>query len=440
MILFYSEEITPRIKYIVELIFSHILKVEVSFTNQSDEFKNSGLPKINYSGTKFTNEIYIKPHGLLVEKNIRKLLVNPVQYQNKTYFFESSVDSILPFDPFAAAFYLLTRYEEYLESEFDNFNRYPARKSILSKYGLLKKPVVNNWAELLREIFKIKHPELVFPEKKFNFISTIDIDNAWAYLHKGFWRTCGAIFKSLLKADFSGFKSRIKVLTGSEKDPYDTYEYLDSVYSGNEEKVKFFILLGDYKRFDKNVSHKNTHFQKLIQHISQKYDIGIHPSFAGFLKGSHENVILENRRLEKIIEKNILKSRQHYLNLKIPKTYQNLIKAGITEDYTMGYSEQTGFRAGICTPYYFYDLEKESTTNLQIIPFQIMDGTLQQYLGLSPDDAWIEIEKLMQEVKSVGGTFVSIWHNETVNDLGSWKGFSEVFEKMNRLGFKWANE
>jgi len=46
----------------------------------------------------------------------------------------------------------------------------------------------------------------------------------------------------------------------------------------------------------------------------------------------------------------------------------------------------------------------------------------------------------MNEVKKVGGTFVSIWHNETVNDLGEWKGYRDVFEKMNRLGFKWANE
>ena len=129
-------------------------------------------------------------------------------------------------------------------------------------------------------------------------------------------------------------------------------------------------------------------FQKLIQRISKEYEIGIHPSFAGFVHGCHGKVIKEKERLEKIVEKKITKSRQHYLNLKFPKTYQNLIKAGITEDYTMGFADQIGFRAGTCTPYYFYDLENETKTDLLIVPFQVMDGTLLHYLKLSPDECF----------------------------------------------------
>ena len=149
---------------------------------------------------------------------------------------------------------------------------------------------------------------------------------------------------------------------------------------------------------------------------------------------------LPESALEEIIGKSISKSRQHYLRLKFPKTYTRLIKAGIEEDYTLGYSAQPGFRGGICTPYCFYDLKHESVTNLKIIPFNIMDGTLRYYLQLPPEKAFVEIRKIMQEVKNVGGTFVSVWHNETVNDLGTWKGFREVFEQMNKLGFEWANE
>ena len=106
----------------------------------------------------------------------------------------------------------------------------------------------------------------------------------------------------------------------------------------------------------------------------------------------------------------------------------------------MGFADQTGFRAGICTPFYFYDLENEIKTNLLIVPFQVMDGTLLHYVKLSPGQAFKEIQTLMNEVKNVGGKFVSIWHNETANDLGEWKGYREVFEEMNQLGFKWANE
>jgi len=440
MILIYSEEITPRLDYITDLIFKQILRIDITFTNISADFLKSDMPKINYSNEKIGDEIYIKPHGILAQSTLCKVDVNPVKFNNENYFFESSPDSVFPFDPFAASFYLVTRYEEYFETRFDKFGRYPATSSTLFKNNLLKKPVVNIWAIGLADEISRKFPGFVFPNRKFEFLSTVDIDNAWAYLNKGFWRTSGALAKSVLMGNFAEFKMRLKVLFGKEKDPYDTYEYLDSVFKGNEEKVKFFFLLGDYGKFDKNVSYEKPEFQKLIQDISQKYDIGIHPSFAGFVHGCHGKVIKESGRLKKITGKEIQKSRQHFLNLKLPKTYQNLIKAGILEDYTMGFADQTGFRAGICTPFYFYDLENEIKTNLLIVPFQVMDGTLLHYVKLSPGQAFKEIQTLMNEVKNVGGKFVSIWHNETVNDLGEWKGYREVFEEMNQLGFKWANE
>lgn len=440
MILIYSEEITPRIDYITKLIFNQILRVEIAFTTNSADFLKSVNPKINYSQKKFGDEIYLKPHGLLSQSTLGKVVAKPFEYNNSTVFFNSSPDSVLPFDPFAASFYLVTRYEEYFETELDKFGRFPAGKSILTEFNLIKKPVVNIWADWLAKEINLKYPQIIFIKRRFKFISTIDVDNTWAYLNKGFWRTKAALVKSVLKGEISEFRLRRKVLKGKEKDPYHTYDYLDSVFSGNEEKVKFFFLLGDYGKFDKNVSHKNTGFQKLILKLSQEYDIGIHPSFASFMHGCHGKVIRENERLEKIVGRKISKSRQHYLNLKFPETYQNLIKAGIKEDYTLGYPDQTGFRAGICTPFNFYDLENEAITNLMIVPFQVMDGTLRNYLELSPEKAFNELETLMNEVKKVGGTFVSIWHNETVNDFGEWKGYRDVFEKMNQLGFQWANE
>ncbi len=439
MILIYAEKTTPRIKYIFKLIFSQILRIEVTFTTNSAEFKKSSLPKINYSHDKFDDEFYIKPHRLIFQKVLIPPVITPVWYEGEKYFCESSKDSVLPFDPFAASFYLVTRYEEYTEEQGDKLGRYQVENSILWKYKLLKKPVVNIWANLIAEKFNEKYTDFIFPERKFNFISTIDIDNAYAYQQKGFLRSTAAQIKSLLQGKFSDFKSRRKTNRGTEKDPYDTYDYLDTVFKGNENNVKFFFLLGDYGRLDKNISHTNKQYRSLVKKISEKYDVGIHPSFASSKKRGKEKVAIEKQRLEEIINRKVNKSRQHFLMLKFPRTYNRLKNAGIEEDYTLGYSAQTGFRAGICTPYYFYDLKKDSTTKLKIIPFQIMDGTLRHYLQLSPEKAFEEIKKIMLEVKKVGGTFVSVLHNETVNNIGHWNGYREVFEKMNKLGFEWAS-
>jgi len=437
MIVIYVQKINPRIEYITKLIFTQILNVEFAFITNSSEFKKTAGAKFNYSPEKFEDEFYIKPHRLMFSRAMITPNIEPVWYEGTKYFCESSKDSDLPFDPLAAAFYVVSRHEEYTEQKRDNFDRYPIQQSILAKYNLLDKPVVNIWARILGNKLKERFPDLKLAESEFKFLSTIDVDNAWAYKNKGILRTTAALSRSFFK-NRSEFKERLGVFRGKTSDPYDTYKYLDSVFEGNENKVHFFFLLGDYSRFDKNVSYQNKKYQKLIQETAEKYEIGIHPSFSSSRKGYRRKTGMELQRLENIVGKKVVKSRQHYLRISFPKSYRRLIKSGLLEDYTMGYSCQPGFRAGICTPFYFYDLERETTTNVLITPFQVLDGAFTHYMKLSPEKAWEETRRIMEEVKNVGGTFVGVWHNESVNDQGIWKGYQQVFEKMNKLGFEWS--
>jgi len=440
MILIYTDDFNPRIEYAFHLVFTQVLNVEINFTSKSAEFLQSDLPKINYSYEKFGDEFYIKPHRLLHCKALIQPDIQPVWFEGEKYFFESSADSVFPFDPFAASFYLVTRYEEYLESKRGKYNRFQATESILFKYDMLEKPVVNIWAQMLAGKLKERFPKLNFPKRKFEFLSTIDIDNAWAYLNKGIFRTSGALLKSVLKGDRKEFLSRLNVSAGREKDPYNTYEYLEKTFEGNEEKTIFFFLVGDYSRYDKNINTRNPKFRSLIQTVADKYAIGVHPSYLSSKKKGKRKVALEKERLEKIAKKKITKSRQHFLRLKFPRTYRRLIRAGINQDFTMGYASHTGFRAGICTPFLWYDLKKEEATKLLVYPFQVMDVTLRDYMSLSPELAKKKIIHLMNEVKKAEGVFVGIWHNETISDIGHWEGYREVFEEMNKIGFQLANE
>ncbi|NJM16655.1 MAG: hypothetical protein HC896_15980 [Bacteroidales bacterium] len=103
---------------------------------------------------------------------------------------------------------------------------------------------------------------------------------------------------------------------------------------------------------------------------------------------------------------------------------------GIKEDYTMGYAGAPGFRAGTCRPFYFFDLTENKETELLVVPFQVMDGTLRNYMKSSPEESIKIIKQLIDKVAEVGGTFVSLWHNESLSEWGPWKGWTQVYEEM----------
>jgi hypothetical protein len=116
--------------------------------------------------------------------------------------------------------------------------------------------------------------------------------------------------------------------------------------------------------------------------------------------------------------------------LKFPDTYRHLIERDITDDYSMGYANEIGFRAGICTPFNFYDLDLEAETGLRVHPFAIMDATLNLYMKLNPEEAVHRCLSILESVKAVGGEFCILWHNETLSDEKQWSGWKVVYEKI----------
>jgi len=96
----------------------------------------------------------------------------------------------------------------------------------------------------------------------------------------------------------------------------------------------------------------------------------------------------------------------------------------------MGYAQEIGFRASTSRSFLFYDLELEYTTSLRIHPFTAMEGTLRDYQNLGVDDAYDALCNIIDEVKAVNGTYISLWHNESVSDKKRWVGWRDLYEKM----------
>ncbi len=429
MLLILVQKETNRLRYIMQLIFTNLLGIEIRFTQDVSFFDQYDGPKFSYGVAVDEDILFFVSSGLLFESKISAKDLKHSLYKGQiTLFSIKHMAAALPYDPFAASFYLVSRYEEYLPHLRDKHNRFLAEGSDAFQHGYLEKPMVNIWSLQIKEILITRYPDLQFSVQDYKFIPTIDVDAAYAYKNKGLTRAFGGIIKAIRKKDFDEVRQRIRVLMGIEKDPFDTFELQLSLQKQFGYQPIYFILLADYGPNDKNIPHNNRHFRSLIRYLSDYAEIGIHPSYASSQQPSL--IEMETARLSKILKMEVSLSRQHFLKLTLPDTYRDLLNNDISHDFTMGYAEAVGFRASICTPFSFFDLDQDTATNLYIHPFAVMDGTLKDYLKLSPEQSIKTISKLLSEVKQVSGTFISLWHNQTLNDTGEWHGWLSVFINM----------
>lgn len=433
MLLIFSPEISPRLQYTTDLIFGQLLGISFRITHFKEEILHYEGPTLAYCFHPVEAHFSIPASGLLFERNIASQQTRldktelweemPVPFVNQNP--DPGFD--LPFDLFSAVFYLVSRYEEYLPFEPDEHHRFHSGESWAFHNGVLDRPLVNEWiigfANMLKEKMK-PGPDIHLPS--YRFLPTVDVDNAFAYKHKGWRRTLGGYLQDIQSMEDRNH--RYQVLLGHQQDPYDTFDLMHRFHREHELRPVWFFLLGNYGPYDKNISYRKRAYQKLIGEIADDHPVGIHPSYGS--DSSPERIRQEINRLHPIIKKPIEKSRQHYLKLDYPRTYRALSHLGIREDYSLGYGERLGFRASIATPIPFFDLEENRTLDLIIYPFQVMDITLQQFLNLTPDEALERVKQIIDTIRRVGGTFSTLWHNESLSEWKQWTGWSEVYRNI----------
>jgi len=432
MIYIFTHKVTSRVKYAFRLIFKDVLKLEYKLISSQQEFSEVEGVKIAYTVNPIAGAFFIQSKNLLFEQGINDQEIKIIPFDRTKAFFGLGSRSMFPFDIFAASFYLASRYEEYLPHKRDLYDRFDAEQSLAYNEDFIHQPVINIWASEFSKLLKDQFPEFIPTKSEYKFITTIDVDNAYAYLEKGFVRTLMGYGKAILSFNVRDVVDRTKTLLGLKKDPYDTFDYQKSLVLKQNLTFIYFFLLGDYGMNDKNIPISSQKFQSLIKSISDHSKIGIHPSFAS--NDSFSKLEKEVGRLSKVINREIWRSRQHFLKLRLPDTYRNLIELDITDDFTMGYASHYGFRAGLCTPFYFYDLDLEVETLLKIHPFAIMEGTLKYYMQIGPQEAMPHYRRLIDEVRMVEGEFISLWHNDSLNDYNLWTGWKGVFEEMIAYG------
>lgn len=425
MLLLYSPSISPRLKYISDFIGKELTGKPFELTAEAHRYEQHTGPRINYSPTPFpADRAWLRPHEILFETGIRPQQPGCFQQDGVTAFFKTDGD--FPFDIFAASFYLVSRYEEYLPHKKDMYGRYAHENSLAYTEGFLDQPLVNTWLLRFGAFLKQTYPDLVIRQPKFQFIPTYDIDEAYSFRYKGWRRSAGAALRDLLQGNMKRFALRRRVLNNKEEDPFDSYAWMDNLHRPYSCKPRYFFLVpAKTGKHDHNILPGETAYHTLIRRHTDKYKVGVHPSWQS---GDHPALLSEEiRTIEQITQLKVDSSRQHFIRFTLPGTFRRLIEAGIREEFSMGYGSINGFRASVASPFYWYDLEKEQASPLLLYPFCYMEANSYYEQKQSPADALGEMRHYYHTVKKAGGTLITIWHNTFLGTDAKFKSWREAY-------------
>lgn len=420
---YHIERPCPRSRYSVAHLLGPMAGWDAVEVPDLPDLQEVEGPKLIYGNAAVAGAFHVVPHGLLEQDRIERLEPEVHLFQGIPVLFPSN-DGDLPFDAFAAAFFQLSRYEEYGPLERDAHGRPRTEALHADRHGYLDRPVVDEWLLALVKNWRELDPRLPEPRREYAHTATLDVDNGAMYLGRPLWRSLGGAARDLLRGHPRGVMDRLAVLTKSKPDPYAVHDsFLDLVEHSDGRTIVNF-LTAPIGKHDHAIGPNVPFMQSLIKGVAQRAEIGLHP---GYESSEHPSLISkEKERLEAVVGLPVTCSRQHFLRMCLPGTYLELERLGIREEHSMGLADRTGFRAGTCTAFPFYDLAAEREHTLMIHPFAMMDSAMCYKMHLAPSEAVAEAKRMVDAVRRVQGHFISVWHERFLSGYGDEAGWGGV--------------
>ena len=294
-------------------------------------------------------------------------------------------------------FFFISRAEELLNHQRDEHGRFCARYSILGYGNRLQIPIIDEYAHIL-----MKHLELDMPAPRYSHIYlTHDIDTISQYRHlRGF---LGGIYRGEMS-------QALQALTDIRHDPVYTFPWLiEQDAKVPTAEVIYFVKHTRGKGYDyPQYNLQGTDFQQLKNTLLKSgARLGIHSSYYGLDQGTPSSFILHPSSEESILH------RSHYLRCSIDNM-QALADAGVTDDFTMAFPDQAGFRLQTSRPVRWINPKTYTLTPLTLHPLTVMDCTLSNtnYMNLqTEDEAYFFCEQLFDKVRQYAGDITLLWHN-----------------------------
>ncbi len=421
----------------IDYVFYHLgfvfeitndLKNRIRFNSKPENDKNYILFKLSKEKLDVKNVLKINDIPVLF----------PLGTSDKFYHFENN-ELIFDHDILKSAFYLLSGYQEWNSKDLDHYDRFPYENSIQKKLGIINKPVVNYYFEIIVNAISefCNLNKIPFKRKKlsdkFIFLLSHDIDLIDNY---NYYEVVSKLKQALglSKPLYSKLKS-IKIFLYyfirwinpfNKENPYWSFNKLLMIEKGNGINATYFFLEKSHKHQDSYYTFNEPRIRKLIETLeNNNAEIGLHGTIKsaeseGALKKTYENLqLVSNHKVEGV--------RQHTLKYKHPETLKIQEKVGIKYDTTLGFAAHEGFRNSYCLPFKLFDFNNNKIINIWEFPLIVMDGTLFGYRKLKFADATKSIGQLLNEVEKFNGVFTFLWHNSFFEEV-IFPGITKFYE------------
>lgn len=298
-------------------------------------------------------------------------------------------------------FFFISRAEELLNDKRDEYGRFLASYSILGEKNRLQIPLIDEYSRIL-----LKTLDAPLPAAEFSAINlTHDVDTIAYYHHlrgalggikRGHWKDVYASWKDI------------------HKDPAFTFPWMMKQDAQVPNANIIFFLKDtrgkgiDYPQYKTSlINHLSTVNQPLNTRKKQAVYFGLHSS------ALEAEAIAYRGNISPI---DYTLHRSHYLSCSVDRM-QKLVDFGVTDDYTMAFPDQAGFRLQTTRPVRWINPKTMTLTSLTLHPLTLMDVTLSntKYMNLSEDEAYFCAEKILSKTRQFNGEVNLLWHNSNIN-------------------------
>jgi hypothetical protein len=335
----------------------------------------------------------------------------------------------LDVDFVASTFFMLSRWEEITDPARDDHGRFPAQKSWAFRAGFLDRPVIDEYALILRAWLEVAQPRLPATTNRFQVEISHDVD------HIGRFPTKASLLRQLRSGLAQRGTSTLRTWRDfrvERKEPGVSAEiertrWLATVSSQNGLASIFNFMAARPSHYDPGYDVEAPHVRSLMQELSNLgCEIGFHPSYKTF---SDPRLMAEEKAtLDRAAPQPARGGRQHFLRFEAPTTWRAWSDLGLNYDSTVGYADHEGFRCGTCHPFNAFDTEQNEVLPIEERPLLVMDGTLLDYRGLSVDEGYARVLALASKARDVGGIFTLLWHNTSLD--GRWSEWGRRYPAL----------